>query len=449
LNTVTSPPDITDEVEENFAKGRQNSGRLVIDWYRPVEVDAMVTLTGVALLVNLFLLPIELLRGGDGALLHGLEIAGLVWLWTAARSLSRGLMRTTIPILAAGICFIPTILSLRLATLVQAGSGSGGSGLTVWDLWSAGWVVIPAGLAFFAFSSRAVVAWSTGTLSMAGSEAGLARNSRIRPLIERAASHAGLLHAATFVLIPAVWILDVAVSPGNALGGNIGDAFSTEHFTKVLGGDSFWIWLRNSIAVSLGTTFVGLALAVPAGYAFSRFKFRGRDAAMYSFLLVQMFPGVIILVPYFLVMKSLGLLNTWAGLILAYSVTALPLCVWMLKGFFDTVPRELEEAALLDGCNQAQVFRKVILPLSLPAVAVTALFSFLAAWNEFLLALTFNTSNDMYTLPVGLASMISATGQAWGDFAAASLLVSLPVAALFIVFQRFLIQGLSAGGVKG
>ena len=121
----------------------------------------------------------------------------------------------------------------------------------------------------------------------------------------------------------------------------------------------------------------------------------------------------------------------------------------MLKGFFDTVPRELEEAALLDGGTQPQVFRKVILPLSLPAVAVTALFSFLAAWNEFLLALTFNTSNEMYTLPVGLASMISATGQAWGDFAAASLLVSIPVVFLFIIFQKFLIEGLSAGGVKG
>ena len=120
-----------------------------------------------------------------------------------------------------------------------------------------------------------------------------------------------------------------------------------------------------------------------------------------------------------------------------------------LKGFFDTVPRELEEAALMDGCSQTQVFWKIVLPLSLPAVAVTALFSFLAAWNEFLLALTFNTSESMYTLPVGLASLISSTGQAWGDFAAASLLVSLPVVVLFIVFQRFLIEGLSAGGVKG
>jgi arabinogalactan oligomer/maltooligosaccharide transport system permease protein len=121
----------------------------------------------------------------------------------------------------------------------------------------------------------------------------------------------------------------------------------------------------------------------------------------------------------------------------------------MLKGFFDTVPRALEEAAVLDGCNQFEVFIRIILPLSLPAVALTALFSFLAAWNEFLLALVFNTSNDMYTLPVGLASMIPATGQQWGDFAAASIIVSIPVVILFVLFQRALIQGLSAGAVKG
>ena len=124
-----------------------------------------------------------------------------------------------------------------------------------------------------------------------------------------------------------------------------------EHFANILGGDDFWIWARNSIIVSIGTTLLGLCLAIPAGYAFSRFRFKGRGAMMFAFLLVQMFPGIIILVPYFMVMKSLGLLNSALGLILAYSVTALPLCVWMLKGFFDTVPKELEEAALLDGCS--------------------------------------------------------------------------------------------------
>ncbi len=169
---------------------------------------------------------------------------------------------------------------------------------------------------------------------------------------------------------------------------------------------------------------------------------------MFSLLLVQMFPGVIILVPYFMVMKSLGLLNTWLGLILAYSVTALPFCVWMLKGWFDTVPVDLEEAAALDGCGQFGIFWRIILPLSLPAIAVTALFSFLAAWNEFLLALMFNQSPDMYTLPVGLAFSIT-QAQKWGDFAAMSLLVSLPVVILFIIFQKSLIQGLSSGGVKG
>ncbi|RAH14683.1 MAG: sugar ABC transporter permease [Methanobacteriota archaeon] len=250
-------------------------------------------------------------------------------------------------------------------------------------------------------------------------------------------------------VLPLIWIIDTAISPGNALGGELGDSFTTQHFEKVLSGESFQTWLANSLIVSIGTCLLGLTIAIPAGYAFSRFKFSGRNVSMFAFLLVQMFPGIIILVPYFLVMKSLGLLNSHIGLILAYCVTALPLCVWMLKGFFDTIPRELEEAAVLDGCNQFQVFTKVVLPLSVPAVAVTGLFSFLAAWNEFLLALTFNTSNDMYTLPVGLASMISSTGQAWGDFAAASILVSIPVALLFLFFQKFLIEGLSVGGVKG
>jgi arabinogalactan oligomer/maltooligosaccharide transport system permease protein len=319
------------------------------------------------------------------------------------------------------------------------------------DLWSTLWLVGPALLSLWWLSSPVISAWAKGSLSVQGAEDGLSRNKYMSPRLGAIGSHILLLHAVMLVLIPVLWILDVAMSPGNILGGDIGISdWTGEHFSKMLDGDSsFWIWMRNSLIVSLGTTLMGLALAVPAAYAFSRFRFSGREGSMFAFLLVQMFPGIIILVPYFMVMKSLGLLNTSLGLILAYSVTALPLCVWMLKGFFDTVPKELEEAALLDGCNQFEVFWKVILPLSLPAVAVTALFSFLAAWNEYLLALTFNTSNDMYTLPVGLASLISSTGQAWGDFAAASLLVSIPVVILFIVFQKFLIQGLSAGSVKG
>ena len=320
---------------------------------------------------------------------------------------------------------------------------------SLFNTWINAWMIVPGTISIIWLSSQAVSVWSTRELSISAVEYGLKRNYNLQKHHKKIGSHTTLLHFVVLTLIPIIWIFDIALSPGNALGGEIGDSFTDEHFTKILEGESFWIWFRNSLIVSIGTSLLGLVIAIPAGYAFSRYKFTGRDVSMFAFLLVQMFPGIIIIVPYFLVMKTLGLLNSHLGLILAYCVTALPLCVWMLKGFFDTVPRELEEAATLDGCNQFQVFTKVVLPLSLPAVAVTALFSFLAAWNEFLLALTFNTSNDMYTLPVGLASLISSTGQAWGDFAAASILVSLPVALLFLFFQKFLIEGLSAGGVKG
>ena len=286
-------------------------------------------------------------------------------------------------------------------------------------------------------------------MSKEEAEEGLAENKRQQPKLSAMGRHTLLVHAALMILIPVTWIVDIAFSPGNTLGGEIGDAFTLDHFTIVLTGDEFWTWTWNSIVVAIGTTLVGLLLAVPAGYAFSRWDFAGRKGSMFLFMLIQMFPGIIILVPYFMVMKTLGLLNTSLGLIIAYSVTALPLCVWMLKGYFDTIPRALEEAAVLDGCTQLEVFFRIVLPLSMPAVAITALFSFIAAWNEFLLALVFNTSNESFTLPVGLASMIPTVGQLWGDFAAASVIVSIPVVVLFIVFQRALIAGMSAGSVKG
>lgn len=278
---------------------------------------------------------------------------------------------------------------------------------------------------------------------------GLARNRVLEPRGGRIFTHVLLLHFVFIVMVPIIWIINVSLSPGQSASTGLSISnWTLVHFRTVLEKDDFWTWVTNSVIISLGTTILGLTLAIPAGYAFSRHKFTGHGTMMFSLLLVQMFPGVIILVPYFMVMKSFGLLNSWLGLILAYSVTALPFCVWMLKGWFDTVPVDLEEAAALDGCGQMGIFWRIILPLSLPAIAVTALFSFLAAWNEFLLALMFNQSPDMYTLPVGLAFSIT-QAEKWGDFAAMSLLVSLPVIVLFIVFQKSLIQGLSSGGVKG
>lgn len=413
------------------------SERVIRAWYTPVEVLTLRTWLIVATIVNIFLLTFDYLRADNELLFVGfmgcIAIAGLRASLPKANDVQQ---RNK----AMALSLLVIILGVyRFVTMPYS----------LFNTWINAWMIVPGTISIIWLSSQAVSVWSTRELSISAVEYGLKRNYNLQKQHKKIGSHTTLLHFVVLTLIPIIWIFDIALSPGNALGGEIGDSFTDEHFTKILEGESFWIWFRNSLIVSIGTSLLGLVIAIPAGYAFSRYKFTGRDVSMFAFLLVQMFPGIIIIVPYFLVMKTLGLLNSHLGLILAYCVTALPLCVWMLKGFFDTVPRELEEAATLDGCNQFQVFTKVVLPLSLPAVAVTALFSFLAAWNEFLLALTFNTSNDMYTLPVGLASLISSTGQAWGDFAAASILVSLPVALLFLFFQKFLIEGLSAGGVKG
>ena len=313
-------------------------------------------------------------------------------------------------------------------------------------------IVIPSLIAMWFLSSPLITSWTYGTISDREVYENYLNDKKIQPRIQAFSEHLVLTFLCLLIIIPVLWILDTSFSPGNSLssseGFRVGD-WTTEHFSNILSSDEFYTWVKNSLIVSIGTTLLGLSIAIPAGYGFSRYNFYGKSTIMFSFILVQMFPGVIIIVPYFILMKTLGLLNTSTGLILAYSVTALPLCVWMLKGYFDTIPRELEEAARIDGCTQFQVFWKIIIPLSLPAIAVTSLFSFLAAWNEFLLALTFNTSNDNYTLPVGLASFISPTKQLWGDFAALSIIAAIPIVLLFILFQKYLINGLTAGSVKG
>lgn len=421
----------------NSTDGGKDFATLAERWYVPAEIRALRVWLPFAALVNLLILAGEALRG-NGAEQLGV-LGAIVLLLILRASLPDGRQRWR---RKAGQGLAAAIFVLGLLSLLRRDA-------TFCDLWATSWLVVPSALALYWLSAGLSGSWCAGAQDAGAAELGLARNRRLAPRFEAFALHTFLIHAVALVVAPVIWIVDVSISPGNILGGAIGDAFTLEHFRAVLGGEAFWLWTRNSIVVALGTTLVGLLLAIPAGYAFSRYHFAGRKGAMFVFMLIQMFPGIIILVPYFMVMKTLGLLNTSLGLIVAYSVTALPLCVWMLKGFFDAVPRALEEAALLDGCNRVEVFFFVVLPLSLPAVAITALFSFLTAWNEFLLALVFNTSNDAYTLPVGLASMIPATGQLWGDFAAASIVVSIPVVILFVLFQRSLIQGMSSGAVKG
>jgi len=170
---------------------------------------------------------------------------------------------------------------------------------------------------------------------------------------------------------------------------------------------------------------------------------------MQALLVTQMFPATLMLVPLYSLLQKLHLLDSLTGLVLVYATSSLPFCVWMLKGYFDTIPRDLEEAALMEGASPLTIFRRIVLPLAKPAIAVTALFSFMTGWNEFILAATFMDKENMYTAPVGLRFFVGGFSQQWGYFAAGAIIVSIPIVALFFFLQRYLVSGLTAGSVKG
>jgi arabinogalactan oligomer/maltooligosaccharide transport system permease protein len=225
--------------------------------------------------------------------------------------------------------------------------------------------------------------------------------------------------------------------------------FSVSNFVEVWTDQSFGLWLWNSVLVSVMTTVLGVFLACTAAYAFSRFRFPGRNAGMLMFLVSQMFPGTLMLIPLFIIIvKWLGLGNTYAGLVIVYATTSIPFCVWMLKGYFDTIPVDIEESARIDGASPQLIFFRIILPLATPAIAITALFSFMTAWNEFILASIFMEAESNYTAPVGLRFFVGGFSSQWGYFAAGSVIVSLPVVSLFLYLQKYLVSGLTAGSVK-
>lgn len=271
-------------------------------------------------------------------------------------------------------------------------------------------------------------------------------------------AHGILILASAISIYPVLWVLKMAFSPGRSFGGSaspIPDAFSLEHFVQVVStraADGSWLFGRqlvNSVVVSLATTIAGIFLATTAAYAFSRFRFAGRDLALSSFLVTQMFPATMVMIPLYVILDRLHLLDTWTGLVLVYSTTALPFCVYMLKGYFDTIPTDLEEAALIDGASRVRIFWSIILPLARPAIVVTALFSFMTAWNEFILAATFMARDTSYTLPVVLRGYVGEKATDWGAFAAGAVLVSIPVVALFFALEKHLVGGLTQGAVKG
>ena len=207
--------------------------------------------------------------------------------------------------------------------------------------------------------------------------------------------------------------------------------------------------MLNSLVVSLVVTITGVALASTTGYAFSRFDFFGKKWGLLGLLTTQMFPATMLLLPLYIMLIHLGLINTYLGVIIIYTATALPFTIWTMKGYYDTIPQSLEEAARIDGCNQFQAFYKIILPLAAPALVITALFSFMTAWAEYLVAAQILQDSSLWTLPLGLKSFESNMTTEWGLYGASSIIVAIPVVVLFLVLSRYLVSGLTLGSVKG
>ena len=295
----------------------------------------------------------------------------------------------------------------------------------------------------------------------------MARRSRRESELPHGPLHAVLIAATIFTLYPVLWVVSIAFSGRQSLAiadlpaePRVADRlraitpwpehWTISNFTSVLTDQPFGRWILNSLIVAVCTTVLGVFLSCTAAYAFSRFKFPGRRTGMMAFLVSQMFPGGLMLIPlYIIIVQVLGLGSSLLGLIIVYGTTAIPFSVWMLKGYFDTIPRELEEAAIIEGASAGLIFRRIVLPLAKPAIAITALFSFMTSWNEFILAATFMDKEDMYTAPVGLRFFVGGFSQQWGYFAAGSIIVSIPIVFLFLYLQKYLVSGLTAGSVKG
>jgi len=291
--------------------------------------------------------------------------------------------------------------------------------------------------------------------------------SRLREEMPHGPLHLILVLATLLTLYPVFWVFSIAFSGKQSLA--IADLpanprvidrlravipwpekISASNFVSVMTDQPFARWILNSALVAIFTTVLGVFLACTAAYAFSRFKFPGRRPGMMAFLVSQMFPGTLMLIPlYIIIVQILGLGSSRIGLIIVYATTSIPFSVWMLKGYFDTIPKELEEAAVIEGASAGKIFWRIVLPLAKPAVAITALFSFMTSWNEFILAATFMDKENMYTAPVGLRFFVGGFSQQWGYFAAGSIIVSIPVVLLFLYLQKYLVSGLTAGGVKG
>jgi arabinogalactan oligomer/maltooligosaccharide transport system permease protein len=262
-----------------------------------------------------------------------------------------------------------------------------------------------------------------------------------------------LIAACVAAVYPALRVFSVSLRPGDRLLSTslaiIPEDATLANFRRVIVEKDFLLWLWNSLLITITTAVTGLMLAATSAYAFSRWRFHGRNAFLVFLLATQMIPAAMMMVPLYIIAARLGLINTYRGLVIAYSVSSVPFSIWIMKGYYDTIPSSLEEAATIDGASRMYTLWRIILPLAAPALAVVFLFNFMSSWNDFLLARIMLQKPAMLTWPLGLQRLQDQFRTEWGAYSAASLLLAVPVSALFLYTSKWLISGLTLGSVKG
>lgn len=272
--------------------------------------------------------------------------------------------------------------------------------------------------------------------------------------------HGTLIIACIIAVYPVLRVVTISLRPNDTLLTTdlriIPENATLDNYKEVLFGNpdknrksDFFLWLWNSLSIVSITSVLSVILAAISAYAFSRFKFPGRSAGLIFLLTTQMIPAGMLLLPLFIMIAKLKMINTPLGLLIAYAVTAVPLTIWTLKGYYDTIPVDLEEAAMIDGANRFTVFTNIILPLSTPALAIAFLFSFMGGWSEYLVARVILQKNEAFTWPLGIFTYAQQFTVSWGQFSAASVMIAIPVMILFLYSSKWLISGLTLGSVKG
>ncbi|MDO8248345.1 MAG: carbohydrate ABC transporter permease [Rhodoferax sp.] len=264
--------------------------------------------------------------------------------------------------------------------------------------------------------------------------------------------HLPMLAIVLFALGPYLWMLLTSLKQESTLFSPqrqfLPNVVTLENYVRLFQKTTFLSNLGHSVIVSSGTMLLGLSVSITAAYAFSRFRFPGRRALMLQFLLVNMFPIVLLIIPLFIIMKNLGLLDTHLGLILAHSTFSIPFATWMMISYFDAIPRSLDEAAMVDGCTPVGAMFRVVLPLTVPGIIATGIYIFITSWNEYLYASVLAGQN-VRTLTVAIQTLVGEYEIAWGLLTAGGVMGALPVTLLFMLIQKRLVAGMTQGAVKG